>query len=444
MLNYWYVIYIALTGMLFPLANELLFWKKLTLKKIVIWNSAVILAIFSYQFLLDQKYVQFNFFEYQMESFLIAALGFLFSYHYLFKNIKVALFFTLVSDVFGKLVLILIHKLVFPEEAVGFIDRSTSEDQLMLGVLALLASYILYIVLIYLFKRRVQEIAEITILFLINPRFTQYVIPSLLFLFIVPLSNYLTDLNFGVLPFVYVLLILFFSELLIINQIIQNTITFKIRTMYITTLEDYNKNMAETAKNLLLFKHDYKNVLLTLDSFIEANDMNELKHFFTDELMQESRQIDKEDQQYLVLSQIDNAIIRSLIFSKYVEAKRKDITFSIAVTEQIQTIFEHPVVVTRILGNLLDNAIEAAAESEKATVTLKISYFSENELQLVLTNSAKDSEAELEQLKQLGYSSKAQHSGLGLASIQALSTDRVYVDYKKGTDWFEATVHIIL
>lgn len=442
--NFLYVIYMALTAMLFPLANELLFWHKLDYKKIFLWNSTIIFTILAYQFMLHQKEVQFSFFTYQIESGLIGGICFLYMYHFLFKKVRTALFFTLASDIFSKLVMILVHKLVFPENPVGFLTITIDKEQLLLGILALLVSYVIYILFIFLFKKRIQEIAEINTLFIIEPRAVQYVIPVLLFLFVVPVSNYLTTQNFGLLPFIYVLSILFTSALLIINQIVQNTVIFKIRTMYITTLEDYNANMAKTAKDLLLFKHDYKNVLLTLNSFIEAKDMKKLTSFFYEELLPENQQIDDEDQHYLVLSQIDNAIIRSLIFSKYLEAKKKNITFSISVTERIQTIFEHPVVVNRIVGNLMDNAIEAAAESDEAKITLKLYYFSTDELQIVITNTSKDAEAELEQLKQLGYSSKEQHSGLGLASIQALSTDRVYVDYKKGTTWFEATVHIIL
>ncbi|MBL1225481.1 GHKL domain-containing protein [Enterococcus sp. BWR-S5] len=439
-----YVIYMSLTVMLFPLANELLFWHKLTYKKIFLWNSLVVFTILGYQFILHQKGVPFSFFTYQIESVLIAGICFLFMYHFLFRNIRSALFFTLASDIISKLVQVLVHKLVFPEKLIGFLDVTTNKKELLFGILVLLASYVIYVLLIILFKKHVQEIAEINTLFLIEPRVVQYAIPVLLFLFIVPVSNYLTTQSFGLLPFIYVLLLLFASALLTINQIVQNVIIFKIRTMYITTLEDYNVSVAEAAKNLLLFKHDYKNVLLMLNSFIEEKDMKGLTRFFSEELLPENQQIDDEDQHYLVLSQIDNAIIRSLIFSKYLEAKKRNILFSIAIMERIPTIFEHPVVVNRILGNLLDNAIEAAAESDERKITLKLYYFSVHELQVVITNTSKNTETELAQLKQMGYSSKEQHLGLGLTSIQALSTDRIYVDYKKETTWFEATIHIVL
>lgn len=88
----------------------------------------------------------------------------------------------------------------------------------------------------------------------------------------------------------------------------------------------------------------------------------------------------------------------------------------------------YSVQITRILGILLDNAIEASLESNHP----QISFITKND-QIIIQNTTSAKKINLKRIYNNGYSTKDSHSGLGLATVQKIVTKNP--NFKLQTIW---------
>ena len=75
----------------------------------------------------------------------------------------------------------------------------------------------------------------------------------------------------------------------------------------------------------------------------------------------------------------------------------------------------------RILGILLDNAIEASAECEEKIINLTFRNDTKNSRQLVIVeNTYKNKDIDTDKIFEKGFSGKENHTGLGLWEVRKL------------------------
>lgn len=101
------------------------------------------------------------------------------------------------------------------------------------------------------------------------------------------------------------------------------------------------------------FRHDWRNRLQVLKQLAETEDISQLKEYLSD--------IEKKNEEHMIFSNTGNLIIDSIINSKLRDAVEKEILVSahIMLPADVQINTDDMVV---ILGNLLDNAIEACEQ----------------------------------------------------------------------------------
>jgi len=88
---------------------------------------------------------------------------------------------------------------------------------------------------------------------------------------------------------------------------------------------------------------------------------------------------------------------------------------------------------SRMVGNLLDNALEAAKQSADKIVKIRISNEMRRKIRIVITNSV-DKQVDTSKLCQKGISSKEGHSGFGLYEVRTVvdecERDDLYVEFQ--------------
>lgn len=188
----------------------------------------------------------------------------------------------------------------------------------------------------------------------------------------------------------------------------------KDNTLYIKELE---KKYQESRKA----KHDYKNMLLALQA-IAKNGNNDALYSNVRALLQSDTEFEDDPIQILSLQKISDPLVNGIITQKLTEANNKKITTNLEVTKEIPKLGKLNIIVTRILGILLDNAIESAVKS----VDRKISVAALNEnsrIEFIIINSvANDAEININQIFDEGYSSKGSNHGLGLSTVKDLTS----------------------
>jgi two-component system sensor histidine kinase AgrC len=123
------------------------------------------------------------------------------------------------------------------------------------------------------------------------------------------------------------------------------------------------KASLETTKAI---RHDLRNHMFSISSLIQSSDKERTLHYISD--IMESFGAEKN------YASSGNIIIDSIINFKFQEAEQREIktTLDLNIPENLEI---SPIDMTIILGNLLDNAIEAASEvKESSYMDVKIKY----------------------------------------------------------------------
>lgn len=85
-----------------------------------------------------------------------------------------------------------------------------------------------------------------------------------------------------------------------------------------------------------------------------------------------------------------------------------------------------------MLGILLDNALEAAVESQNKVIDIMV-YQDDSQIEFLIKNTYQDARLALDQLQQKGYSTKAGHPGFGLNTVEEFKQKytNLFVQYQR-------------
>lgn len=189
-------------------------------------------------------------------------------------------------------------------------------------------------------------------------------------------------------------------------------------TKKLESAEEYNKTLHILHDNVRGFKHDFDNIVTTIGGYIKTNDMEGLEKYYS----QLQEDCSKVNTLYILNPDIiNNPGIYNLLTTKYSEAEEKGIkvnlTFLLDLNELHMKIYEF----ARILGILLDNAIDAASECDEKVLNIVFRNEAKNNRNIILIeNTYKDKDVDLNQIFNKGISGKENHTGLGLWEIRQI------------------------
>ncbi|WP_123862764.1 sensor histidine kinase [Enterococcus durans] len=180
--------------------------------------------------------------------------------------------------------------------------------------------------------------------------------------------------------------------------------------LYISELE---KNYTEMRR----FRHDYKNILLSIESYIESKDLDGLSEYFHTNIQQVSSTMLENDFTLAKLSNIEIKAVKSLLANKLIIAQELGIDTNIEIYDKIEKTTIGDLTLVRSLGIILDNAIEASSELENSILRIGI-FLEDDSLNIIVANSCDKDIPPLFQLKKEGYSTKGKDRGLGLSTLE--------------------------
>ena len=184
----------------------------------------------------------------------------------------------------------------------------------------------------------------------------------------------------------------------------------------------YNKTLNILYDNIRGFKHDFQNIIQSLGGYISANNMEGLKNYYKD-LLPDSLEINRLD--VLNPDTINNPAVYSILTEKYHEADSFGITMNVEAFLNMQNINMKTYELTRILGILLDNAIDAAKNCDKKQINVSIRKDNKVNRQLfIIENTYTNKDVDLDRIFEKGYTSKNNEDknshGLGLWEIRKI------------------------
>ncbi|MGO1821855.1 MAG: sensor histidine kinase [Ruoffia tabacinasalis] len=183
--------------------------------------------------------------------------------------------------------------------------------------------------------------------------------------------------------------------------------------------QQYNQLITRQYDDVRQFRHDYQNILLSLDGFIKAEEWDQLRDYFERVLDKHDIQTDDTNRQLGKLIYLQNADLRNLIYTKLLYAKSRGIVVNIEVSESMFIETDETLSLPRMLGIILDNAIEEAAEIQHGELSVSLIQ-EELESLIIVENSCRVNIESLVTLKENGYSTKGAERGIGLFNLDRL------------------------
>lgn len=195
-------------------------------------------------------------------------------------------------------------------------------------------------------------------------------------------------------------------------------------------LQRYNQQIERLYKTVRSFRHDYRNLLTTLNLAIESDDMPAVREVYQSVLKDSDSALNKKSFDLGRLVNLKDDAVKSLIAAKFVQAQEQGVDVSIDVYEEMaMTGMQMPDFIT-VVSILCDNAIEAAIE---ATPKVSIGYMTSEDGQgqiLIIENSIKTPSVDTRRIYDAGYSSKGDGRGIGLANVMDILANYPNVNLK--------------
>lgn len=216
------------------------------------------------------------------------------------------------------------------------------------------------------------------------------------------------------------------------------------QALKIDSLEMYNKTLLSLYEKLKSFRHDFANFALALDGYAKVGNIDGVKR-----LSKTALDHCNEVNRIGVLSPeiIDNPAVFTILTNKFYHAQEQGITMNIEILDTLSDQESNSYEVCRILGILLDNAIEAAKSTEEKLINVRfIKDLKQNRKLIVIENSYNNKTVDVSKIFEKGYTSKdgdKESHGIGLWNIKSILMKNEYLNlYTTADELFRQQLEI--
>lgn len=193
----------------------------------------------------------------------------------------------------------------------------------------------------------------------------------------------------------------------------------EITTQNLEEAKLYNKTLTILHDSIRGFKHDFNNIVQAIGGYVATENMDGLKKYYS-ELLDDCHKVNN----LSVLSPdvINNPAIYSILTSKYHNADELGIKINLEIFLDLNTLNMKIYEFTRVLGILLDNAIEACSTCDEKIVNIVFRKDSNRQL-IIIENTYLNKEVDTEKIFEKGFTSKnsdKKSHGLGLWEVRQI------------------------
>lgn len=177
----------------------------------------------------------------------------------------------------------------------------------------------------------------------------------------------------------------------------------------------YNKTLTILHDSIRGFKHDFHNIVQSIGGYADRGDLEGLRVYYR-QLLQDCGRTN--NLTALNPEVINNPAIYNVLATKYHKADEIGVQINLGIFIDLNEIEKHMKIYefTRILGILLDNAIEAASECENKII--HVSFRKEQNrrrLLVIIDNTYKNKDINVDKIYEKDFSTKSKETNSGLA-----------------------------
>ena len=231
--------------------------------------------------------------------------------------------------------------------------------------------------------------------------------------------------------------------ILVMSNFTLREMRYKRNVKEIEAYYEYTLRIESINNEMRKFRHDYVNILTTLSDYIREDDMPGLRKYFNENIVPMKDKLKTRSIKMNGIEKLKVREIKGLITTKIIQAQEKRIPISIEVPDEIDRIDMNTVELSRIIGIIVDNAIEASENLEEPLINIA---FIDNEeaVTFIVMNKCSDDIPKIHELFEQGFSTKGDNRGLGLSTLKELtdSNENVLLDTVIENGYFVQKVEI--
>lgn len=288
----------------------------------------------------------------------------------------------------------------------AIIDPDLSQNYLIMGGFTLLITFLTSLFCKLKFVRKFSDL----IINLSKNNYVNVLVISLIILFIVILSTKLS-LEYDYEKFLFNLLLLSVFLFFIVFAFIKNHLAQKEKQEKETLLEfisKYEKIIDENRIN----KHEMLNNLIILRSFEDKN-TEEYNKVLDDLIVTYDN---NSDACIKNISKLPTGL-KGILYYKINDMRNKNINLNVNISKRVSSPLEklpldEYVILSRIIGIVMDNALEASIKSKEKFVMIEV--FEQNDNVIIIIENSYNNKVNVNDLKKKNFSTKGKSRGLGL------------------------------
>ena len=345
-------------------------------------------------------------------NFIIMFLCILFIFKTTFLKGIICLIFPFIIETFFETILAQIYGTIF---SINYYEAANIPIHRFLLAMAIYIIMFLLYLLIKFFKINISKLE------IVNKKKKVLLILNIVFgIILICTQIYTTAFYIGNLP-VFNTIISIVS--LIIYLVISLYTIFTVSKLESTSinLEEaqlYNKTLQILQDNTRAFRHDFSNIIQGMAGYIDKNDIDGLKKYYS-QLVEDIRHTN--NLTTLSPSVVNNPAIYNVLANKYHKADELGIKINLEAFLDMNDLRIKIYEFTRVLGILMDNAIEATSECEEKIINVTFRKDSKRHMQLlIIENTYKDKEINTDKIFEKGFSTKKGNTGLGLWEVRQI------------------------
>ena len=232
--------------------------------------------------------------------------------------------------------------------------------------------------------------------------------------------------------------------IIVITFSVHREMQYKRNLKEIETYYEYTLQIESINNEMRKFRHDYVNILSTMSEYIREDDMPGLREYFNNNIVSMKDNLQMNSIKINGTDKLKVRAIKGLVTTKILQAQEKNIPISIEVPELIEHIEMNTVDLSRVIGIIIDNAIEASESLEDALI--RIAFIkNEDSVLFIVMNKCSDTTPQIHELFQENFSTKGKNRGLGLSNLKEIidATPNTLLDTTIDNGYFIQKVEIL-
>ena len=267
---------------------------------------------------------------------------------------------------------------------------------------------------------------------------------AFIYFYIISQTNLQENNSLKFYAIIFVSVIVFLSlVILLLSAFALREMKYKRKLQEIEAYYEYTLRIESINNEMRKFRHDYVNILTTLSDYIREDDMPGLRKYFNENIVPMKDKLKTRSIKMNGIEKLKVREIKGLITTKIIQAQEKRIPISIEVPDEIDRIDMNTVELSRIIGIIVDNALEASENLEEPLINIAF-IDNEESVTFIVMNKCSDDIPKIHELFEQGFSTKGDNRGLGLSTLKELtdSNENVLLDTVIENGYFVQKVEI--